>query len=98
MKSNLFYIFVAIVCLLNHIYLQTIKIINELFSVSFENTSLDVVLHTNIVQNLNRYFAYTKSFDYDLSSYKEERGKRLFYYGRPISRCKFPYSLFCHFV
>lgn len=70
-------------------YSQTVKIGNEFFPVSFEDTSLDVNLQTNIVQDLNRYFAYTKSFDYDFPSYKIERGKRLFYHGRPVSRCVF---------
>lgn len=90
MKRILFCIYIInLVCLLNPVYSQTVKIGNELFPVSFEDASLDVVLQTNIVQDLNRYFAYTKSFDYDFPSYKEENGKRLYYHGRPISRCVF---------
>ena len=68
-------VLILLVCGFNPVYSQTVKIGNELFPVSFEDASLDVVLQTNIVQDLNRYFAYTKSFDYDFPSYKEENGK-----------------------
>ncbi|MBO7222809.1 MAG: hypothetical protein J6V70_01590 [Kiritimatiellae bacterium] len=89
MKKNIFCIYMFLCSFFISAYSQTVKIGNEFFPVSFEDTSLDVNLQTNIVQDLNRYFAYTKSFDYDFPSYKIERGKRLFYHGRPVSRCVF---------
>ena len=90
MKKNIFCIYMFLGSFFISAYSQTVKIGNELFPVSFEDTSLDVNLQTNIVQDLNRYFAYTKSFDFDFSSRIErESGKSWFYHYDPISNCVF---------
>ena len=66
---------------------QSICIATKNYPLAFEDTSLDIILQTNIVQDLNRYFTYANTFNDAFRIGRiENNGKVIFYHCNSISK------------